>query len=106
MQVLHPIYGDMGGPPTQLIACVRRVEDDGTILTEWRDFAAAGDDKGADGGWEAEGGRSGSVLPADSGRGSLPAGQGVRSARRVEPEPVVAAARPMGRSAGVADADL
>jgi hypothetical protein len=25
MQVLYPVYGDMGGPPRQLIACVCRV---------------------------------------------------------------------------------
>ena len=38
MQVIHPVCCGMDGHPTQLTACLRRVGDDGTIHTAWRDF--------------------------------------------------------------------
>src|SRR2546427_3543656 len=38
MQVVHPVCGGLDGHPTQLTACLRRVNDDGQISTSWRDF--------------------------------------------------------------------
>jgi transposase len=38
MQVVHPVCGGMDGHAAQLTACLRRVNDDGQLSTEWRDF--------------------------------------------------------------------
>lgn len=38
MQVIHPVCCGIDGHAAQLTACLRRVGDDGTIHTEWRDF--------------------------------------------------------------------
>ena len=36
--VVHPVCCGIDGHPTQLTACLRRVGDEGTAHTEWRDF--------------------------------------------------------------------
>jgi transposase len=38
MQVVHPVCCGIDGHPAQLTACLRRVQDDGTLHTAWRDF--------------------------------------------------------------------
>ena len=43
MHVVHPICCGIDGHPAQLTACLRRVQDDGTIHTEWRDFGTTYD---------------------------------------------------------------
>jgi transposase len=43
MQVVHPVCCGIDGHAAQLTACLRRVGDDGTISTEWRDFGTTYD---------------------------------------------------------------
>jgi transposase len=43
MHVVHPVCCGIDGHPAQLSACLRRVRDDGTIYTEWRDFGTTYD---------------------------------------------------------------
>jgi transposase len=38
MQVVHPVCCGIDGHAAQLTACLRRVNADGQISTEWRDF--------------------------------------------------------------------
>jgi transposase len=38
MHVVHPVCGGIDAHPAQLTACLRRVQDDRTIHTAWRDF--------------------------------------------------------------------
>jgi hypothetical protein len=45
MQVIHPVCWGIEGHPTQLTACLRRVGDDGTIQTAWRDFGTTYDQR-------------------------------------------------------------
>lgn len=54
MQVIHPVCCGIDGHPTQLTACLRRVGDDGTIHTEWRDFGTTYDQLLALRAWLAE----------------------------------------------------
>lgn len=44
MQVVHPVCCGIDGHPTQLIACLRRVGEDGTIHPAWRDFGTTYDE--------------------------------------------------------------
>ncbi len=39
MQVVHPICCGIDGHPKQLTACLRHVGEDGTVYTEWCEFA-------------------------------------------------------------------
>jgi transposase len=43
MQVIHPVCCGIDGHAVQLTACLRRVGDDGTIHTAWRDFGTTYD---------------------------------------------------------------
>jgi transposase len=43
MQVLHPVCCGIDGHAAQLTACLRRVGDDDTLHTEWRDFGTTYD---------------------------------------------------------------
>ena len=43
MHVVHPVCCGIDGHPAQLSACLRRVSDEGTIHTEWRDFGTTYD---------------------------------------------------------------
>jgi hypothetical protein len=43
MQVVHPVCCGIDGHAAQLTACRRRVRDDGTIQTAWRDFGTTYD---------------------------------------------------------------
>ena len=43
MHVLHPVCGGIDGHAAPLTACLRRVGDDGTIHTAWRDFGTTYD---------------------------------------------------------------
>jgi hypothetical protein len=44
MQVVHPICCGIDGHPQQLTACLRRIGEDGTVQTEWREFATIYDE--------------------------------------------------------------
>jgi transposase len=43
MQVVHPVCCGIDGHAAQLAACLRRVNTDGQISTEWRDFGTTYD---------------------------------------------------------------
>jgi len=43
MQVVHPVCCGIDGHAAQWTACLRRVGDDGTMSTEWRDFGTTYD---------------------------------------------------------------
>ena len=45
MHVMHPVCCGLAGHPTQLTACRRRVGEDGTIHTAWRDFGPTSDQR-------------------------------------------------------------
>jgi hypothetical protein len=43
MQVVHPVCCGIDGQAAQLTACLRRVREDGTIQTTWRDVGTTYD---------------------------------------------------------------
>jgi hypothetical protein len=43
MQVLHPVCCGIDGQAAQLMACLRRVGEDGMIQTSWRDLGTTSD---------------------------------------------------------------
>ena len=67
MHVMHPVCCGLAGPPTQLTACRRRVGEDGTIHTAWRDFGPTSDQRLALRAWRDEPGGPIVVLESTGG---------------------------------------